>query len=88
MKFFKDIKNDLEELAGDLTTVEHAMLKQNDDGSTEVLIYRKQEADGDSVIYIAPEEIDQEVLVAFNDLFQAGIISRQGILQAIIKIFK
>jgi len=89
MSFFQEIKDDLETLAEDLTTIEHALLQKNEEGDTEVIAYRKQEMDGDSIIYInSKKEIDQETLEDFNQLFRAGIISRQGILQSIIKIFK
>lgn len=86
MKFFKDIKDDLERLASDLTTVEHALLQENTDGQAEVIIYRRQELDGDSLVFLTSKKVEPESLEAFNLLFQAATISRLGILRALIKI--
>ena len=88
MKFFKDLKRELEEHIEDFTTVEHALIEQNSKGETEVVIYRKHEIDGDSVFFLSSKEIETQKIEAFNELFQASIVSRLGILQAIIKIFK
>ena len=88
MKFFQDLKRDLDNLIEDFTTVEHALVEQNAEGEHEVIIYRKQEIDGDSLFFISSQELDPQKIEAFNDHFHASIISRHGLLQAIIKIFK
>lgn len=86
MKFFKDLREDIAGKVEDLTSVEHAFIERSGDTSR-VILYRKQELDGDSVIYQADENLSPELLQAFNKAFEASIIARTGVLKGIMKIF-
>lgn len=86
MNFFEKIKEDLEKGIEDMTTVEHALIQKNEEKS-ELLLYRKQEIDGDSIVFHTSKALEPEIIEAFNKAFQASITSRIGILSALIKIF-
>lgn len=87
MNFFEKIRNKLGDSIKDKSSIEHALIRRNN-GKDELIIYRKQELDGDCVNYQGTEEIEPELIKAFNESFQAAVISRNGIIRAAIKIFK
>ncbi|WP_215225705.1 hypothetical protein [Echinicola shivajiensis] len=87
MNFFEKIKNKLEDSIKDKSSIEHALIQRNN-GKDELLIYRKQGLDGDCVNYQSSEKIATELIKAFNESFQASVISRNAIIRAAIEIFK
>lgn len=81
MSFFKEIKEKLEETLIDISTVEHVMIIEDDDGC----VYRFQQTDGDSLFYISEKPIDEAYLALFNDAFSASVEARNGITRFIIE---
>ena len=81
MEIFEEIKEKLESKLIDITTVEHAMIIEENDGC----IYRFQQTDGDSLSYVSEEPIDKEYLTLFNDAFSASIEARTSITRFIIE---
>jgi hypothetical protein len=81
MSFFKRIKGKLEDALIDISTVEHAMIIEEENGC----VYRFQQTDGDNIAYISDTPIDEAELALFNDAFLASIQARNDITQFIIE---
>ncbi len=81
MSFFGELKEKLENALVDITTVEHAMIIEEDDGC----VYRFQQIEGDSLTFVSEDPIDEEYISLFNDAFSASIEARTGITRFIIE---
>lgn len=82
MSFFKNIRNELEHKLNDFTTIEHALILEDNS----LCIHRFQQIDGDSKIYLKDgEPIDEKYYELFNDAFSASIEARAGIIRFIIE---
>jgi len=88
MQFFKNIKQKIKDTAIDLKTAEHAFFIE-EKGQKELVLYKKSEAAGDSLIYMNQEyKLTQSQLVLFNDIFNAAVKSRIEIIRFIIETIK
>jgi len=88
MQFFKNIKQKIKDTAIDLKTAEHAFFIE-EKGQKELVLYKKSEAAGDSLIYMNHEyKLTQSQLVLFNDIFNAAVKSRIEIIRFIIETIK
>jgi len=82
MAFFKNIKTKLENTLHDLTTIEHALLVENEESQC---IYRFEQLDNDSICYISENPVDEEYIPLFNDAFEAASESRSSLSKFIIE---
>ena len=82
MSFFQDIKDKLETTLNDLTTIEHALVMEEEKTK---YVYRFQQIDGDSYCYISPDPLDEEYYPLFNAAFSAATESRISLSKFIIE---
>ena len=85
MDFFENLKEKIKDTVQDMSTVEHAMLREKAKRQ-KFMAYRYQEATGDSICLITDQQpLTPEELRLFNSAFQASIVSRTGITQFLIE---
>jgi hypothetical protein len=82
MSFFGNIKDQLENTLKELTTIEHALVIEEDKTK---YVYRFQQTDGDSYCYISPDPLDEEYYPLFNAAFSAATKSRTSLSKFIIE---
>jgi hypothetical protein len=81
MNFFEKLKEELEGKLTDITTIEHAIILE-DNGEC---LYRFQQIEGDNLSYLGTTDIDKEYYLLLNDVFSASMEARSGITQFIIE---
>lgn len=81
MAFFQDIKENLEKRLIDITTIEHAMIFEDQEGC----IYRFQQIDGDSKVYVSDTPLEEDQIKLFNEIFLGASEARTGITRFIIE---
>lgn len=85
MSFFKKLKTKIEDTVGDLSTLEHALYVEQE-GERKLVLYRRQQIEGDSIIYINDKvEIDPETMALFNEAVLAGNVARNDLAQFLIE---
>jgi len=81
MAFFEDLKDKLENTLTDLTSIEHAMIFEDNNEC----MYRFQQTAGDSMSYLSEEPIDEDYFLLFNEAFSASVEARTSITKFIIE---
>ncbi|MEO1052180.1 MAG: hypothetical protein AAFX87_16225 [Bacteroidota bacterium] len=87
MSFFQKVKTKLGDVLDDVTTIEHVGILE-DGESQKAILYQRQEIEGDSVYFIAEEQVSQEQIMLFNSMANGSMKARTDLVSFIIDCIK